>query len=105
MPPKKKNYSELSASGKYYRDNPKARKVKAKKDTEINSRSEQKAKRRELGKKNNEHDKKHGKASRNGKDLSHTKSGLRYKDSSKNRGSSSDSAGDVRARGKKKARK
>ena len=36
-----------------------------------------------------------------GKDVSHTKNGLRLKKSSTNRGSKSDAAGDRRARGKK----
>jgi len=49
MPPKKKPYSKLSKSAKYYRDNPKARKKKAKTDKKVNSRSEQKKKRRESG--------------------------------------------------------
>lgn len=51
MPPKKKPYSQLSASAKYYRKNPKARKKKAKTDKEINSRPEQKKKRSESGSK------------------------------------------------------
>ncbi len=37
-----------------------------------------------------------------GKDASHTKNGIRFKESAKNRGSKSDSAGDKRARGGKK---
>lgn len=49
MPPKKKPYSQLSKSAKFYRDNPKARKKKAKTDTKINARSAQKKKRRESG--------------------------------------------------------
>lgn len=49
MPPKKKPYSQLSKSAKFYRDNPKARKKKAKTDTKINARSTQKKKRRESG--------------------------------------------------------
>lgn len=38
----------------------------------------------------------------NGKDVSHTKNGLRMKNSSANRGSKTDSRGDVRSRGGKK---
>lgn len=49
MPPKKKAYSALSKSAKYYRDNPTARKKKAATDKSINSREEQKQKRRESG--------------------------------------------------------
>lgn len=92
----------MGYSTTYYRNNPEARKKKAKKDKEINARAEQKAKRRELSRENYSHDKKHGKASRNGKDLSHTKSGLKYKSSSSNRGSKSDSPGDRKSRGKKR---
>jgi len=54
MPPKKKKYSELSKTAKYYRNNPEARKKKAKTDTKINSRPEQRRKRRELEKKRQE---------------------------------------------------
>lgn len=100
MSPPKKNYKDLCASAKYYRKNKKARDKKKKTDTKVNKRSDQMAKRRELGRKNYATDKKGG--NRKGKDLSHTKSGLRYKDSSKNRGSRGDTAGDRRARGKKK---
>jgi len=57
MAPKKKPYSELSDSAKYYRKNKRARDVKKKKDTEVNARPEQKAKRAELSKKNREADK------------------------------------------------
>lgn len=56
-------------------------------------------KRKELAKFNAAHDKKYGAASRNGMDASHTKSGIRYKPSSVNRGSKSDMPGDRRARG------
>lgn len=57
------------------------------------------AKRRELARHNAEHDKKYGAASRKGMDAIHTKSGIRYKPSSVNRGSKMDMAGDRRARG------
>lgn len=49
MAPKKKPYSKLSKTAKFYRDNPSARKKKKKTDTKINSRPEQKKKRRESG--------------------------------------------------------
>lgn len=42
----------MGRSTEYYRTHPEARKKKAKKDKEINARPEQKAKRRELGRKN-----------------------------------------------------
>tara|TARA_R110002167_G_scaffold331706_1_gene538379 strand:+ start:21292 stop:21600 length:309 start_codon:yes stop_codon:yes gene_type:complete len=102
MAPPRKKKGSLSRSAKYYRDNPEARKKKAATDKKINKRPAQKAKRRKLGTANYAHDKKHGKSSREGKDLSHTKSGLKYKDSSNNRGSKSDTSGDKKARGKKK---
>lgn len=91
----------VSRSAKYYQTHPEARKKKAATDKKINARPEQKAKRSELGSKNYAHDKKYGKSSRNGKDLSHTKSGLKYKSVSTNRGSKSDSKGDKNARGGK----
>ena len=51
MPPKKKKRSELSDTAKYYRDNPAARRRKAKTDKSINSRDSQKKKRAESGRK------------------------------------------------------
>lgn len=89
----------MGRSTEYYRNHPEARKKKAETDKKINSRPEQKAKRRELSKKNYETDKKKGKGWRKGKDCSHTKSGLRYKSVAQNRGSKSDSKGDKNARG------
>lgn len=91
-----------SKSAEYYRTHPKAREKKKKYDTEFEKKPEQVAKRAELTKENREHDKKYGKATRRGKDLSHTSKGLVYKKSSVNRGSKSDTAGDRRARGGKK---
>lgn len=46
--PKKKPYSQLSKSGKYFRDNPKARKKKNALSKKINERPEQRKKRVEL---------------------------------------------------------
>ena len=91
-----------SRSAEYYRTHPKAREKKKEYDTQFEKKPEQVKKRVELKKKNEEHDKKYGKASRSGKDLSHTSHGLVYKKSSTNRGSKSDTAGDRRARGGKK---
>lgn len=91
-----------SKSAEYYRTHPKAREKKKKYDTEFNKKPEQKKKRAELKRENEQHDKKYGKASRKGKDLSHTSNGLVYKSVSANRGSKSDTAGDRRARGSKK---
>ena len=90
---------EESKSAKYYREHPFAREKKLIYDTLFNKKPEQRAKRAELAKANQEHDAKYGKASREGKDLSHTKQGLVYKDSSANRGSKTDMPGDRRARG------
>ncbi len=96
-------YKELkkmvSKSAKYYQEHPLARKRKAMYDSKFESSPSQKKKRRELAKFNAAHDKKYGSASRKGMDASHTKSGIRYKPSSVNRGSKTDMAGDRRARG------
>lgn len=82
MAPRKKPKKDLCASAKYYRENPDARKKKANTDKKVNSRSDQKAKRRELGRKNYKTDKS-GK-SRAGKDYDHAVG--RYVKSSVNRG-------------------
>lgn len=87
---------------KYYHTHPEAREKKKKYDAEYEKKPEQVKKRVELTQHNREHDRKYGKASRQGKDASHTKNGIVYKPSSVNRGSKSDMAGDRRARGGKK---
>ena len=92
----------VSRTAKYYHTHPAARKKKAAYDKKFNQKEEQREKRVELVQHNREHDKKYGKASRKGKDASHTKNGIVYKKSSVNRGSKSDTAGDRRARGGKK---
>lgn len=89
----------VSKSAQYYHDHPAARARKAEYDSKFEKSPTQMAKRRELARKNAEHDRLYGKASRKGKDLSHTKGGLRYKPTSVNRGSKSDMPGDRRARG------
>lgn len=91
-----------SRSAEYYRTHPKAREKKKEYDAKFNKKKEQVEKRVELIRENREHDRKYGKTSRKGKDLSHTSHGLVYKKSSVNRGSKSDTAGDRRARGGKK---
>lgn len=88
-----------SKSAQYYRTHPKAREKKKEYDTKFESKPAQVKKRVELKRENAEHDRKYGKASRSGKDLSHTSHGLVYKSRSANRGSKSDTAGDRRARG------
>lgn len=92
----------VSKTAQYYRTHPKARAKKLAYDPKFNRKPEQVKKRTELAKANREHDAKYGKASRKGKDLSHTSKGLVYKKSSVNRGSKSDTAGDRRARGGKR---
>ena len=87
---------------KFYRTHPKARAKKRAYDAKYNKKEESVKKRVELIKVNREHDKKYGKASRKGKDASHTKHGIVYKKSSINRGSKSDMPGDRRARGGKR---
>lgn len=90
----------MGNSTKYYQTHPEARAKKAEYDTKFNARPEQVAKRVELNRINREHDAKYGKASREGKDCSHTKNGTCYKPVSVNRGSKTDMPGDRRARGK-----
>lgn len=92
----------VGKTAQYYRTHPKARAKKLEYDSKFEKKPEQVKKRVELAKKNKEHDAKFGKASRKGKDLSHTSKGLVYKKTSVNRGSKSDSPGDRRSRGGKK---
>ena len=92
----------VSKSAEYYRTHPKAREKKKEYDSKFEKKPEQVKKRVELKRENAQHDKKYGKASREGKDLSHTSHGLVYKSVHANRGSKSDSAGDKRARGGKR---
>ena len=89
-------------SAKYYNSNPAAKAKKAAYDTKFQSSEKQKAKKRKLAKKRYQL-KKQGKNIK-GKDLAHTKKGIRLKPLSANRGSKSDQAGDKRARGGKKKR-
>ena len=90
-----------SESAKYYQTHPEARAKKAEYDKRFNARPEQVSKRVELSRLNREHDARYGKASREGKDCSHTAKGIVWKDSSANRGSKTDMPGDRRARGGK----
>lgn len=92
----------VSRTAKFYHTHPEAKKKKNEYQKEYNKKPEQVKKRTELTQINREHDKKYGKASRNGKDASHTKNGIVYKKSSTNRGSKTDMAGDRRARGGKR---
>lgn len=87
-----------SRSAKYYASNPEARKKKAAYDKKLNARPEQREKRSELVTRNREADKKG--VNRAGKDYDH--GSKRYISSSTNRGKTSGTPGDKRARGKKK---
>lgn len=90
----------LSRSAKYYRDNPEARKKKKDYDTKFNKSSKQRKKRSELNKYNRE---KGTYGNGDGKDAAHKGGKISgFKSEKSNRGSKSDSAGDKRARGKKK---
>jgi len=82
MAPPKIPYNQLSASGKYYRDHPEARKKKAKTDKKVNAKPAQLKKRREAGKKRRDAIKK-GKNVK-GKDYDHAVN--RFVSSKKNRG-------------------
>lgn len=98
MPPKKKPYSQLSKSGKWYRDNPKGRKKKAATDKKINARPEQRKKRAEANA-GRAAAKKRGVNVKN-KDFDHGSG--RMISSSKNRGKKTGTKGDRNARGGKK---
>jgi hypothetical protein len=90
----------LSRSAQYYKDNPDARKKKAAYDKKHNAKPAQRKKRAELNKYNRE---KGTYGNGDNRDAAHRDGKISgFKDQSKNRGSKSDSAGDRRARGKKK---
>jgi hypothetical protein len=90
----------MKATAKYYASNPEARKKRLEYQAEYNKRPEQLKKRIELNKINRDRGQY---ADKDGKDMSHQKNGRVIEESaSKNRGSKSNSAGDARARGKKK---
>ncbi len=87
-------------TSKYYASNPEARKKRLEYQAEYNKRPEQLKKRMELNKINRDRGQY---ADKDGKDMSHKKNGRIVEESaSKNRGSKSNSPGDVRARGGKK---
>jgi hypothetical protein len=84
MAPPKKPRSQLQSSARYYRDNPDARRKKAKTDKRVNARPEQRKKRTELSTARRAA-KRRG-VNLRGKDMSHTKSGrIVPEDSSRNR--------------------
>jgi hypothetical protein len=89
----------MKKSARYYNspEGAEARKKKQDYDAKFNRRPEQRAKRAALNKENR---KRGTYGNGDGKDLSHTKDGLKYKPQSVNRGSKSDAPGDRRARGR-----
>jgi hypothetical protein len=90
--------SKLSKTAKYYRENPEAAEVHREYQRKLNKTPEKKKYRAELNAENRKRKSPKG----DGKDLSHTSKGIVSKPQSVNRGSKSDTAGDKRARGKKK---
>jgi hypothetical protein len=90
----------MKATAKYYAANPEARKKRLKYQADYNKKPEQLKKRIELNRENRER----GTYGNGDKlDVSHKKGGKTVLESaSKNRGSKSNSPGDMRARGKKK---
>jgi hypothetical protein len=88
-----------SKTSKYYATHPKAREKRLNYQAEFNKRPDQVKKRVELNKANNVSHKAGRTKVGDNLDQSHTKSGLKLKKASVNRGSSSDSPGDRRARG------
>lgn len=89
--------AKLSRSAEFYKKNPDARAKKADYDKEFNKKPEQRKKRSMLVKAR----RKRGIYGKGGDDVSHTKNGLVMKPKSANRGSSTDTQGDKRARSKK----
>lgn len=84
MPPKKKPYSQLSKSAKYYRKNKKARDKKKEYDTAFHATPERRAYRSELNKYNR---KKGTYGNGDGKDASHKGGKIKgFEAASKNRG-------------------
>jgi hypothetical protein len=95
----------MVAKGKtqtYLDENPEAKAKKNEYQKEYNKKPSQVKKRVELNKANRKSHKNGTTKVGDGKDQSHTKNGLVLKPQSVNRGSTKDSSGDKRARGKKK---
>ena len=110
--PIKRTKNPKSKSAKYYQTHPEAKAKKKAYDTKRQSTETQKRKKRERARLRYRLEKKLGKTSLKGKDLAHTKKGIKLKPMSVNRGSKTDQAGDRRARqpkkkknGKKKTKK
>ena len=94
------NKSKGKSSAQYYKSNPESKAKKDAYNTKFQKKKEQVSKRSELV---TAERKKgiYGKMGKMGKDLAHTKSGLKLKSVAKNRGSKSDMPGDKKARGGK----
>lgn len=89
-------------TARFYRTHPRSRAKHRAYQRSLNKTSAVKKKRAERMRAKRAHDKKYGKASRRGKDASHTKHGIVFKSAHANRGSKTDTIGDRRARGKKR---
>ena len=90
----------MKDTAKYYATHPEARKKRLAYQADYNKRPDQLKKRIELNRINRERGQY---ADKDGKDMSHQKNGRVIEESaSRNRGSKSNTAGDRRARGKKK---
>lgn len=91
-------------TSEYYKSHPEARKKRLEYQADYNKKPDQLKKRIELNRVNRERGTYGDKTGPHaGKDLAHHLSGrLTYKSPSKNRGDKNDTAGDRRARGKKK---
>lgn len=101
MAPKKKPKAKLSKSAKYYRDNPKSRKTKSATDKRVNSKPEQKKKRRESGKKRYDAKKK----GKNIKDKDYDHKTNSFMKSSKNRGAKGEGGRKKKSINPKKSKK
>lgn len=88
----------MASSAEFYRKNPESRRKKGLYDKKNNAKKHSKLYRARLNKINRDNPKS---VKGDGLDASHTKSGIRLKSQSKNRGSSKDQPGDKRARGEK----
>lgn len=97
MASKKKTTKGLSASAKYYRSHPEARKKKQAYNAKLNRRPEQRKRRSELVQVRRDR----GVYGKGGNDMSHEKGGIRSRSVKYNRGNSKNSPGDRRSRGKK----
>lgn len=94
------NKAKGKSSAQYYKSNPASKAKKDAYNTKFEKKKDQVKKRSELV---GAERKKgiYGKMTKMGKDMAHTKSGLKLKSVAKNRGSKSDMPGDKRSRGGK----